>query len=418
MLEHLEEFETAAEAWQKAEEAGQQPRHPRPLCLPEAATDGWARGASAAQILIRPPYDPRTRRLPPEPVWSSRLRGLACTLRAAEESGDYELAARIWSRLDDPGQALRCRVTALRAAGTPEKAAALLELEGLLPAARAAFRDLGLQHDADRCEAAILERRGRLAEACRIFERLDNTAGVLRCRGKLHLELQEYAAAAAAFEAAGEKKAAVDAQLLDLQLHGDMERAVKLLQAHGRKRAAERILRRPTAWLKKAARMAAEARLREQRRQRGLNKMAEPQQADLFPAAGEQRRRRSRPASRAGITRPAGDGMQGVRSRPARGNPQPSADRRMGFDALQRVTMAMAATEPPDGPLPSLLDPAALERWVQGLIDTGVGPTCTDLEALTGVYSHHLSPILKRLHWQGRITKTGRTRGMRYWPAE
>jgi len=353
-FEKLDEFASAAEAWERAHVAGQQPRKVTALPLPVDAVREWVPSARTANVLktsyrwdggnlVRTIHDART-------------RARVCGVRAAENSGRFDEAEKLWRAMGDEDQAFRCRVTWFQREGQPAKAAALLEEKKLLVAAREAWKRLKRTDDAERCHARILEKRGRYKQAVALWERLGSTHDASRCRGRMLLKQREYAAAAISFDEAGEERRALDARLLEAQERCDLDGAARLLRDAGQQEEMIALLRRRRSWMQKGRRMAAAA------------------------------------------------GRRLTAGTPREARPQPTQTPLFEIERQDTGT--------PTAPL--LAEPAT----VRAAVHDSPGMTCIEIQRKTGTLMSTLQPLLRELWLQGVIAKSGRTRGTRYWPRE
>ncbi len=241
-LEDLSEFETAANAWSRAHAAGQQPSASIPLPLPVAAADAWGPGEKPAKLLRPDGGRRRSRyrglrskssRSHREAVYDSRIRGLACSVRAAEDAGRYAKAAAVWKALGDPGQELRCLVTELERAGRFADLAAVLEKKGRLERAANEWRRAGRSDDAIRCEALLAEKKRDLEAAASLWEKIGESRKAAHARAIARWRNQHYEEAAVLFEAAGETFDAVTARILAAKLRAGLRRCGARARAGG-----------------------------------------------------------------------------------------------------------------------------------------------------------------------------------------
>ncbi|MBI4161579.1 MAG: hypothetical protein HY509_03940, partial [Acidobacteria bacterium] len=395
--EEIADFREAAAAWRQALAAGQRPRRPLPLPLPEDARNPWAPGCPRARLAGRDSR-PGTRMDP-------LSRALVCEVRAAEDAGDYGTAERLWTDLRDRGQALRCRVASLRNQGRGADAAALLEERGKLEAARSAWMEAGQPDRAARCEAVYLEKTKRFQKAADVWERLGEAASAARCRGRHFLRRGDFDAAEGFLAEAGVEGKA-------------LQRVVRAIQCIRRKDfdQAERLLTEAGEEGKLALRMLRTARAAAARR---------------LPARGPSGRkrpslRRAYELAEWGRTLPAsatvGAGWSPVGHRPKRrqGSRTPGAghgslplfpetgtspSRR---EARRRTSPAAWGSPETEGALP-------LQERILARVARVPGLTCMELAEMTDLPVAGIKPVLRDLVRKGRLRKTGLTRGTRYW---
>lgn len=357
-FEDIGAFADAAEAWHRAAEARQQPSTPRALPLPAAATRAWGEGGKPARLARPEPRRGRAPRRPRaergaarSPLHEAAVRGLVCAARDAEDGARFDEAARAWRALADEEQVLRCRVTHLDRAGEPRAAAALLESKQRYAAAAARHRQVDDRRAAARCDALEHEKRGRLEEAAAVWGSLGESTREARCRASLHFQRREYDAAARLYDVAGDADTATTARFLAAKLRGDYDAAGQILDAAGMGDARPRLLGDRARWLAEARTLAATN------------------------------------------TRPAG------RPRPVRTPPFP--------DAIPPSPQAAGERSPHS-------DAGQHCQAIVAAVRRDPGLTCEQLAAVTRIPTAQVKPIVARLTAEGRLRKTGRTRGTRY----
>jgi DNA helicase-2/ATP-dependent DNA helicase PcrA len=370
-LEQVGELAAAAGAWSQAHEAGQQPVRPVPLVLPGEARTRWVDGGKPARLLTAPRHVRRGARRPGE--LDSRTRGLACAVTAAETAGRLDEAEEIWKALREPDQALRCRVTRLERAGQLAAVASLLEERRLFEGAAQAWARAGEPSGRVRCEAKRLEKKKRWDEAAARWGSLGETKEAARCQGRFLLSHGDYARAAQAFAEAGDADAALQMRLVDRQLAGDWDTAIRLAHDAGRSDLADSLRHSRDAWL----------------------------------ATG-----RSRPRRRAKPGRPVRRAVPGPHAvqESLFSGPDPAPAPGPG-----RTCAPSIATPAPADPSPSR-GVSAIGR-VAAAVHRHPGVRAPEVVALTGLPQQRVQGLLRAAVAAGTLVKSGATRGTRYWPA-
>jgi hypothetical protein len=365
-LEERGDLAGAAEAWARADAAGQQPLPLRPLPLPEAATRAWCDGGRPAR-LARRAGRPSTRRKTPT-LSAARVRALVCSARAAEDDGRFRDAGAAWKQLEDPEQVLRCRVTDLERAGDLAGAARLLEARERYETAAARWATAGDEQAAARCRALLQERRGALEEAAGAWDALGDATRAARCRAHQRFRDGAYDQAALFYDAAGDPGMAATARILGAKLRMDYEAARHAMVQAGMEDVFGDMLADRKRWLAEARSWAAaEARARERERRR---------RAPVPVAAGH-----------------ASDGA-------------PSGDLQRSPAPVLSAPPARSAGEPADDLAGATLDTV---RRHPGLTAEGIA-------RVIGISTAGAKPQLAALTAAGRLRKEGRTRGTRYYP--
>jgi tetratricopeptide (TPR) repeat protein len=299
---------------------------------------------------------------------------------AAEAAGRLDEAEAIWTRLAEPDQALRCRVTHLERAGQVAAVAALLEERGLLEAAALAWARAGEPGGQARCEARRLERRKRWDEAARCWTSLGEAKEAARCQGRFLMTRGEYARAADAFTEAGDAESALQMRIFATQMAGNWDGAIALAQAAGRADLAHSLRRQRDA---RPAGRGAPAR--------------RPVKAAPGPGTSSPAAPRSRPVQ--GALFPVPD--PALSDGPGVGRPDPRAS-------------------VPVSPTPASLHPAraaAQPDPVVAAVERHPGLRSPEVAALTGLGRERVQALLRQAVAAGVVVKSGATRGTRYWPA-
>ncbi len=354
------DLSAAADAWARAEDAGQPPLTPRPLPLPDAARRSWSEGGKAAR-LARGPAPRRGPRSPGRPstqVVGARVRALVCTARVAEDAGQFEAAADAWKMLAEPEQVLRCRVTRLERAGDLPGAGRLLESRERFEAAATRWERAGDGRAAARCRALQEQRRGSILKAAEDWEALGEPRRAAECRAIHAFRSGDYDEAGRGYAAAGQPEMAVTSRVLAAKVKMDYEAAERAVEESGLADMRKALIGDREVWLAQAREMAA-ARARDEARE-------------------ARKQKRSTRLSRAATV------------------PHPD----------DRVTAGSDARQAPD--------PAELATAIVDAVTRYPGLTCEGVAEVVQSPTALVKPHLAALTAGGRLRKVGRARGTRY----